>query len=226
MNSIQSRIISILVAALLATTASANTASWVQVPIPPELTELDGFVTNDLTLNTTSDWTIASLQIDLTSGSIYQDAFGNSHNAASPAISAAFPSVVFDTYVSDPHGGTSTAGPAICTGGLFDMCGLKFDTESIDLFWSGPSADAADTGTFSIARVTLSPDANGSATVTFKVAAENNAIGTDFLIQNGQIVPEPVSFALLGLGRCGAAAAALNAMVLAIPDPFAKLLPP
>ncbi len=127
------------------------TAEFVEIgsaSVPP------GFKTYDLRVTTEADWMNASLLVDLTEGSIYQDPAG-SDLAPNPVAITAFPSLEFDTYLAGSGRLTSIAGDA---DGV-DGGGFTFGSKQIDISWTGPGDD--DTGTFSIGQVTISEDAIG-----------------------------------------------------------------
>ncbi len=159
---------------------------------------LTGFVTNDVTIQSDTDWTAGAVLLELTSGSIYQDTFGGDVNAPSAPIIAAFPSSAFDTYVGDPHGGASIAGGALDIPGA----GLQeFSTSRLSVAWNSAGADAADVGVVAIARITLTDDANGLITLALTEAGSAAKTLVSAPVVNGVIgVPEPASLALLGLG--------------------------
>ncbi len=115
---------------------------------------LTGYLTHDFQATAfDSDWTGAALLLNLSAGSIYQDAFG-SNLPPSPSWFELFPTLEFDTYVGVP--GSSIAGGAGDVGGD----GLTFSTTELDV--SFYNINSSDTGTFSIGRVTLSDDAVGT----------------------------------------------------------------
>ena len=157
---------------------------------------LVGFITNDLTINVDSDWTAAALLTSLSSGSIYQDAFGGDVDPPSAAIIGLVPSAEWDTYVTNPGGGASAAGAAGDVGGDVQ----EVSTTELDISWNSPGADTDDIGVISIARITLSDDANGSLTYAITVAGDAGKTTITLPIVNGVITPEPASLALLGLG--------------------------
>jgi hypothetical protein len=208
--------VAILALGVNAVTANANTMSWVNVPIPPGtavnnpnsqptgLTNLDGYQSWDLTLDTTADWTAAELLIELSAGSIFQEGEGFGANGVTlgqpnPVGFIPLPSSEFDTYIFDPHGGAAIAGAAGDVGGDVQ----QFDTAELDISWNSAGADTADTGTFTIARITLSGDAQGILALAFTVAGVESAIVQEFHFVDGTVVPEPASLALLGLGGVG-----------------------
>ncbi len=204
--------------------ASANTASWSSSSVPlgtnivdgitfpfvppgPVIGNLDGFIVNDLIMNTTIDWTATFLQVNLTSGSIFQEKEGFGQNGVTlgqtdPNGFSFLPSSEFDSYIFDPHGGAQIQSACAAIG---PCPHTQFDTSTIDISWNSAGADTSDLGIFSIARVTLSPDANGTAFVASLVSGAASRVETDFLIQNGHIVPvpEPASVLLLGLSGLG-----------------------
>lgn len=127
-------------------------------PITAKFVEVDngdvtpGFKTYDLRVTSESDWMNASLQLDLTGGSIYQDAAGTIL-APNPGAFSEFPALEYDTYVTSSSRLTSIVGDAD------GDSGFNFDAQNIDISWTAPGKD--DTGTFSIGRITLSDDAVG-----------------------------------------------------------------
>ncbi len=130
---------------------------------------LPGFKSFDLQITADTDWSDASLLIDLTRGSIYQDAAGTDLSP-NPVTFSAFPTLEFDTYVTANSLLTSIGGDAEKVGVV-----PRFDAGQIDISWSGPST--LDTGTFIIGRVTLSDDAAGG--LKFVVAGDQIGL-TDF----------------------------------------------
>ncbi len=175
---------------------------------------LDGFVANDLVMNTTSDWTATLLQVNLTSGSIWQEPDdtatvtwnGATLGKPNPAFYtlATLASSEFDSYMT---GGDGTGSTASIGGACADIspnpCPLQFDSSGIDITWNSLGQEAGDIGIFSIARVTLSPDAQGSWLVKFTVAGFPTAIETSGVVVNGALVPEPASLSLLSLSGLG-----------------------
>ena len=194
-----------IAAGFMASSASANSLEWTNTPLGavpinnpnsvPGTGTLEGWVVNDLVLTTTADWTAAAMLIELDTGSIFQEGEGFGANGITlgepnPAGLLDLPSSEFATYIFDPHGGAAIAGAAGDVGGDAQ----QFDTAELDISWNSAGADTADIGTFSIARVTLSPDAFGTARVAFTVAGVEGVIRADI-----PIIPEPASGALLGL---------------------------
>ncbi len=188
---------------LPAALASANTVSWVNVPIPAGTAvtagssgatgSLDGFRSFDLTLSTTGDWEAAALLIELAGGQIFQEAEGGGFNGTTlgqpnPSLLGVFPSSQFDTHIFDPHGGAVIAGAGGDAGGDIQ----QFDSAEIDISWASAVADTADVGTFSIARITLSDDAQGTVSISFTAADVGKpitAISSSFPSPNPQHSP-------------------------------------
>jgi len=131
--------------------------------------ELTGYTTADLEVTTTTDWTSAALLLELSQGSIYQDAAGDI-DAPNPGLFGTFPTLEFDTYVD---AGSNTA---LVAGSAGDVGGdaFQFDTGEIDALWFDTAS--SDTGTLTIGRFTLSDDAVG--TWSLRVL---NAAGDEFL---------------------------------------------
>ncbi len=155
---------------------------------------LTGYATSDLQITTPDlDWTGAALLLELTAGSIYQEPEGWGQNgstlgAPDPAGFGVFPSSEFDTYF-DGNGHTITF-----AGGAGDVGGdtLQYDTAQLDAAWYGMATN--DTGTFNIARITLSDNATGSWSLAltdedFKTGQYEFG-GT---IENGEVISQAAS---------------------------------
>ena len=120
---------------------------------------LDNFISQDLFANTTNDWTTAAIVIELTAGSIYQDAFGNATGPASSTIIDLAPSVGFDTYVTNPLGVSTVQGAA---GDLGDFDFKSDETTGLSMSWDGGGTDRSNVGATRIGRFTFSNDAQGT----------------------------------------------------------------
>ena len=127
-------------------------------------TALTGYVTQDIVIDTATDWLSVEFTLTLTGGTIYQDISGGA-TPPTAAVIAGTPSLEFDTFVSG--GGTvdgtvpSFAGPVV------------MDAEEIDVTFFTTST--ADIGTLELARITLSDDATGSFQFTYYTAGTGPA---------------------------------------------------
>ncbi len=197
-------------------TMAASTASFANVAVPAGITptagstgagaNLDGFIANQLTLTTTNDWTAAALLIELTSGSIYQefDGFGGNGTTLGPTNPLGFatiPSLEWDTYM-DGNAAPGAVGVIAIAGAGGDAGGdvQQFDSVQVDISWNSNGAIGTDIGANALGQFTLSPDANGTLTISTTEADVPGRSTENFLVVNGAVVPEPASLALLGLG--------------------------
>ena len=179
---------------VLSSMAAAH-ASIVPGFVMTDQPEIEGVTYNvwELRVTTDTDWTNSRLDVALTQGSMHQSSF----NAEAYWRCMMFllfppgPDIIFDTYVDVPGGcpdRPSSAGAAVMT-----------DTE-IALSWF----DARDTGpgAFTIAQITLTQDAKGSLSGKC-YDTETAGVGVPFdglWINQGMIVPEPVTLIWLTLG--------------------------
>lgn len=178
--------LTILATATLLCAVSAAPAAIVGefVPVTSEggTSPPSGFVTQDLVVQTDTDWFGANLLIELTAGSIYQNELQSGYGPPSPGFFPIVPDLRWDTYVT---GSLGVNGPAPSSlGGAVDLGGSaagQFDTAGIDLNWFTVTTN--DIGTFSLGRFTLSNDAVGTFKLRLDAAAEAN-----LLLRNGPAV--------------------------------------
>ncbi len=145
---------------------------------------LAGYNTFDLEITTTTDWTAAVLLLNLTQGTIYQDASGTAL-AMPPAAYAFVPSLEFDTALGDSAAASSIAGAAGDLGGD----AYQFDTLELDVTWFNIAN--TDTGTFGIARITLSDDAVGTWSYKVINASTDSATDTGAFTDGDLLPPAP-----------------------------------
>jgi len=128
--------------------------------------ELSGYVTQDIVINTTSDWLGAQLVVVLDSpGQIYQHPFNSTHNSPDPDLITngapptidPMPELAFDTYVSN-----GVLGESVPTLTPVDLGGTEkvFSEDEISILWFTTESD--DFGELSLARISLSDTANGT----------------------------------------------------------------
>jgi len=166
---------------------------------------LSGFVTQDIRVLTTNDWTTTGMVLNLTGGSIYQDPFDNGtfHGgelAPSETDILFAPSVEFDTYVGQVGGASQGIG-----GGAGDLGGsnpYQFDTQGLDVTWFDiPNGAGGSYGLTSIGRLSLSDDAQGTLRLSLS-EAKNAYVPYEFNIVDGRVQPDPVCN-LPGDDACG-----------------------
>ena len=165
---------------LLSGTISAEFA-WVD-----NTDTLDGYTTADLVVTTSNDWTGAALLIELTQGSIYQDANGMNVGPLTGLFDT-YPTLEFDTYLEANGSNVNIAGGAGDVGGDAQ----QFDTVEIDITWFNSTNN--DTGTFNIGRFTLSDDAVGTWSLKVLNSAGDSYIVNNTAFTNGELAeaPEP-----------------------------------
>lgn len=188
----------IAVIGLAAPVASATlVANFVPVTEEAGTSPPAGFVTQDLIVETDTDWVAANVLITLQAGSIYQDGFGDaSGGPPNEAFFELVPTLRWDTYVKAWDAGVtpSSAGGAVDLGGT--PAGT-FSTTMIDKNWFTTETD--DIGTSSIGRFTLSNDAVGTWVLRVDAVGQTPIVLSGDVV-NGSLVPEPATLSLLGLG--------------------------
>jgi hypothetical protein len=147
---------------------------------------LDNYVSQDLFANTTVDWTAAALVLNLTSGSIYQDVFGNAAGPANPIFT---PSTEFDSYVTNPSGGAAIEGAA---GDLGDLVFKPDETYGLSMSWHASAHDENNIGATHIGRFTFSDDAQGSWSLAVNEKYSRNAKFLSNPIVNGEMIVDPL----------------------------------
>ncbi len=129
----------------------------------------------DVMVATDADWTNCRLETNLTAGSLYQSALGNDVEP-NPAIVAAFPDLEWDTYAAVPGGYPRLAGFA----GEMVMDADAFVASWFDSAETGP-------GTYRVARLTLSDDAEGKITGrSYNAVTAGYGVGFAWTIGQGQ----------------------------------------
>jgi hypothetical protein len=191
-----------------------------------------GHVVNDISIDFTGQYTGSQLYVELTQGTIYQDALGSAL-APNSAFFPVFPSLEFDTFVAQGGSTAATTNGVIALGGgavnLADVAqnpdnlgrpipsSSTFSTTLINQQYN-PSAGLiiSNQSDFLTARITLSNDAMGEIVfagfaspdatnpVSPNVAPRLNLpIVNGVIGGGGPIIPEPSTVILLGMGLIG-----------------------
>lgn len=165
--------------ALVANAAFADIAADFLSVDNSAVPELSGYITQDLSITTDTDWLAGNLFLSLSSGDIYQSAYGNDLAPPSPAIVSFFPEAAFDTYVA------GRIADAFSSGGAADLSGnaaATFGVDNLDINWFTTSTD--DVGTFTIGRFSFSDDASGAFTLRLD-AAESRPLMIEGAVTDG-----------------------------------------
>lgn len=156
----------LLTSAIAVNGASASIVGWF-APVATEGGDVPpaGYVSQDLTVNATTDWLATNMRVVLTAGTVYQDIGAGTpsplYKGPDPTNFPFLPSLRWDTYVTNSLGLAGAAPNS--AGGAPDLGGSvtsAFSTTSINLNWYTTST--TDTGTFTLGRFTLSNGATGT----------------------------------------------------------------
>jgi hypothetical protein len=150
-----------------------------------------GFVSQDLSVNATTDWLASNMRVVLTTGSIYQDIGAGTPNPVytgpDPTNFPFLPSLRWDTYVTG-SGGLAEAAPR-AAGGAVDLGGSAtsaFTASGINLEWY--TTTNTDVGTFTLGRFTLSNDAAGTFQLRLDSLNQTAPFTLSGNVQNGLLV--------------------------------------
>lgn len=195
----------LLLVAVVAASSAAKGEVIVSYPTVNNSSALTGYVTQDIQAQTgTSKWLNAELLLTLTKGSIYQNSYG-SDTSPNPAWFTLVPALEFDTFVTAGHINYSQTPSFI--GGAVDLGGAaakQFDAQKINATWY---TSETNSGLLTLARITLSNDAEGSFGFITNASEGNKYSLNSGVIHSGRLsaVPEPSSFALLLMGLAASA---------------------
>ncbi len=184
------------IALLLGMTASAS--AWPETYFTKVNTVDIGGTTYkvwDMITDVGSDWTNARMDLVLTSGTLYQNDMGSDVHS-NPGFFPMVAGLEWDTHVTVPGGYPAAVGLAGDPPYMSDT--------SITASWFDSVVGTA--GVYKIARITLSIDAAapvGNLTAnSYDADSAGMGIPPDpgWYIENGEILPEPATLALLFLG--------------------------
>ena len=152
---------------------------------------LEGFVTNDLLLDTEAQLSTFQLRLVLEQGEIFQDPLGANVAPAEGLADMGFPSLEFDTFVTlgrdtagGPYGSPGTVGGAVDFG---QPPQVEFDNDVLSITWYGPlGVPMYGSEDFLLSRISLSDDAIGSWDLMVSLSGRLDQVsGT---IENGFLV--------------------------------------
>ncbi len=203
-------------ALILASTTVAN-AALIGDPTVSQRTVAGtpaGHTVNALNIDFDAQLFGQQLVVELTSGSIFQQATFGTETAPTDALIPVFADVASDTFVTMGGFTSGTSSSVLVVGGSTEIPGKngpkKFDTAGINIAWApAPGVVIPNGANFPVAQVTLSNDANGSA---FFFHSSGTASGIyEGTITNGVLsfvpaIPEPTTCVLAGLALVGVAA--------------------
>ncbi|QDV74586.1 hypothetical protein Spa11_27920 [Botrimarina mediterranea] len=153
---------------LIATSSVGNAATLSQnVTFPTVAGTPAGYKVNDLSIDFTGQLFGQQMVVELTSGSIYQNASFGAETAPNDALIPIFPEVASDTFVTIGGFTRNTSSSVLVVGGSTELAGFagpkKFDTAGINIAWAPAPGVVINGGNdFPIARITLSDNANGT----------------------------------------------------------------
>ncbi|MCG8451089.1 MAG: PEP-CTERM sorting domain-containing protein [Pirellulales bacterium] len=179
----------------------------------------NGFVTNDIFLSFTGQYTGSQMLFTLDTGAMYLDTNGAGIGPQNSGFFGLAPSLKYHSHIAlgtlgsstsngdantGPWGNPNTNGNAVDLGST--AATETFDATGADIAWGpGGTNPVQDQTDFFVARLTLSDDASGS--VLYLASAAGNATQVQGSISNGvlslTLIPEPASLMLAGLGLVG-----------------------
>ena len=188
-----------MIAVLAVTSLAANAGTLISTGFTKTNTVSVGGTTYKvwaMQVTTDDNWLSSYMDIDLTSGSLYQNIVWGGLYDPNPVIFMMIdPDLEWDTYVADPDRYPTlpgTAGTPVCTTADFDVSWFNYQDDD------GP-------GTHFIAQITLSADSNGNI-IGESYDPDYDVLGAshfEYYIINGEIVPEPATLSLITIGAIG-----------------------
>lgn len=168
-------------------------------------------VVNALTINFDQQLFGQQLVVELTSGTVFQQATFGTETAPTDALIPVFADVASDSFVTMGGFTSGTSQSVLVVGGSTEIPGKngpkKFDTAGVNIAWAPAPGVVIPNGTnFPVAQISLSNNANGS--VFLFSNAGGNGLVYEGTVTNGVIsfVPEPTTCVLAGLALVGTAA--------------------
>ena len=146
-----------------------------------------------------NDWTNAQIIIALSAGQCYNDTMFGDNVEPMTNLVIAFPDLAYDTYLADPQGRPEVAYFPSAPAGTENA-----PSTAVNASWYDDPNFPDGNGTFRIAQLTFTPDAMGTVE---GIVFDSDSSGEGVLIplgkwvvDEGAIVPEPVTLALLASG--------------------------
>jgi len=183
--------------------AASSAQAALTFNVTSDAVTVPGFVINVITVDSDSDLTaVGATSQGLTAGQLNQVTFGSFVPAATSNIGNPA-----DSFLSINGDGASVlqAGGGVNTGGGTPAI---FNDNQIDATWNDLALNDIGTG-MHVATLVFSVSANGTFSMIATNAAGDGPTGFQpanalTVIQNGFLVPEPASLALMGLGGLAA----------------------
>lgn len=192
----KTRLLAVVLAAATWLPAVADGAVTVRLIYHGE--QIPGYVTWDVAISSTSDWTNGRLDLVLMSGTIYNDPWG-SDVQPNPALFAFVPTLEWDTFVTLPE-----SFPNIDSVGNLPAIELStkvFGDTQLYVIWFD-SMDNPPVDNKVVARLTVSRAAQG--TLSGKMYdADTQGVGMPFecaFVHGGPLFPEPATLVTITIG--------------------------
>jgi hypothetical protein len=168
-----------------------------------------GCVALDITINFDGNLRGQQLWINLTSGSIYNTPAVGGETAPAQAFVGIIPELAFDSFVTIGGLTSGSSEDVIVVGGAVDIPGAPstktFAGNTVSIAWAPGTGVNVPRGTnYPVARITLSPDANGDLWFFSSTSGGDPPVLTRRSLIGGIVcIPEPDSMALAGFIALG-----------------------